>query len=103
MKLPEGTIALHGTEITMAFYNRKDAERAFDLLETASAPHKEKRMRNIKEYPVDAEEAAAILITDAAGFPKDLIGDIRPMAFKIVAAFILKNKDAFDRFAKNEV
>jgi hypothetical protein len=36
--LPEGTLAMHGNDITIAYSCREDAERAFDLLETAMAP-----------------------------------------------------------------
>jgi len=59
-------------------------------------------MRNIAEYPVDAEEAASVLITEAAGFPHELIGDMRPYVCQLAAGFILKNKDAFDAYAKGD-
>ena len=59
-------------------------------------------MRNTKEYPVDAEEAASILALTIEDFPKELVGDMRPYIFNLVAGFILANKDAFDQYAKDK-
>jgi hypothetical protein len=58
-------------------------------------------MRNTKEYPVDAEEAASLLALCAADFPKELIGDMRPYVLSMVAAFVLVKKDEFDQFVKD--
>ncbi|MER9176685.1 hypothetical protein NKH72_24290 [Mesorhizobium sp. M0955] len=35
--LPEGTLAMHGSDISIAYATREEAERAFDLLEAALA------------------------------------------------------------------
>lgn len=39
--LPEGTLAMHGNDITIAYSCREEAERAFDSLEAAMAANGE--------------------------------------------------------------
>jgi hypothetical protein len=58
-------------------------------------------MRNIAEYPADAEEVAAILNLIKAGYDATkFVGSIHPYVIDMATSFILSRKDDFDEYAR---
>ena len=70
MTIPEGTLSLHGDDLTVAFSNRQDAEVAYEVIE--------KTMTQQNQSPVVADEMVerakqAVWNTDAPEYQRDYL------------------------------
>lgn len=55
-------------------------------------------MRNLLVYPVETDEAKAVLKSLADDLNPDLVGDIRGVVIEYVTAFLSEHRRAFNEF-----